>query len=127
MQVDTPTIAGTTEPIKRRRGRPPKRAKLSVPASSASSSSSSASAAAAAAAAAAATPAVVTLSPARRPILSCCGQPDNDGDLCVQCDICRQWKHCECEGVDYEDAQDIDEFECQQCAAIAASCARPTP
>ena len=26
-----------------------------------------------------------------------------------------------------EDAQDIDEFECQQCAAIAASCARPTP
>ena len=120
MQVDTPATAGTTQPVKRRRGRPPKKAKLNVPAASASSSSSSSSAAAA-------TPAAVTPSPARRPILSCCGQPDNDGDLCVQCDTCRQWKHCECEGVDYEDAQDIDEFECQQCAAVAASCARTTP
>jgi hypothetical protein len=108
---DTHSTVATTQRTKRGRGRPPKKAKLNVPAVAASSSLSSA-------------PAVATPStrPTRCPILSCCGQPDNDGDRCVQCDTCRQWKHCECEGVDYEDAQDIDEFECQECA-VAAACA----
>jgi len=46
---------------------------VDTPATAASASSSSSSAAAA-------TPAAVTPSSVRRPILSCCGQPDNDGD-----------------------------------------------
>jgi hypothetical protein len=49
-------------------------------------------------------------------VLACCrGRGKGGGDECVQCDWCKEWYHCDCEGIEWETANAQEEYYCNDC------------
>eukprot|EP00468_Gymnochlora_sp_CCMP2014_P009126 CAMPEP_0167763366 /NCGR_PEP_ID=MMETSP0110_2-20121227/13323_1 /TAXON_ID=629695 /ORGANISM="Gymnochlora sp., Strain CCMP2014" /LENGTH=137 /DNA_ID=CAMNT_0007650423 /DNA_START=9 /DNA_END=425 /DNA_ORIENTATION=- len=44
-----------------------------------------------------------------------CNDTYQDGDFMIQCDMCNDWFHGECVGIEEEEGEKIDEYICKFC------------
>jgi hypothetical protein len=54
--------------------------------------------------------------------MPCCDVKWRNGVPCVRCNICKEWRHCTCEGIAVSDARQRPRYECTACLPAASIC-----
>ncbi|KAL6089388.1 hypothetical protein STEG23_029387 [Scotinomys teguina] len=49
------------------------------------------------------------------PVCGFCGLSYDENHFMIECDLCQEWFHCACVGIEEEKAADIDIYPCPDC------------